>query len=68
MRTNSTDNTRSIAIAFLLCGGVLLAFPKYVGMSGIIAGICYGAGLIVLLVGILGFWVEQGKKEEHDAR
>lgn len=52
-----------IAIGILLCGLLILAFPRITHMSSEFAiWVCYIVGLLVLCVGIIGTCMEVAKR------
>lgn len=59
------NNSAGVGIGLLVCGLILLAFPGFAGLSGLVMWIFYGVGLLVLLVGVLGTCMDMfgGSKE-----
>lgn len=52
------SNNVGLGIGLVLCGLVLLAFPRFAGLTGIPTNVFDACGLVVLLFGLLGSCVE----------
>lgn len=62
MSEKKPDYGFGIGIGLIVCGLILLAFPKFTELTGWSAGGFYAIGLIVLLIGVLGTSVEMFKR------
>lgn len=59
--TNKQSSTMGIGLGMILCGLVLLGFPKFADMALWLSWIFYAIGLLILLFGILGACIEKFK-------
>lgn len=62
MNEKKPDYGLGIGIGLIVCGVILLAFPKFTELAGWSAGGFYAIGLVVLLIGVLGTSVEMFKR------
>lgn len=59
---NATNSSLGVSVGLILCGLLVLGFPKYTEIIGGAIWLFYIPGLLLLLVGILGGCVELFKK------
>lgn len=54
--TSNDEDTGGIGvgIGLIICGLVLLAFPRLIAMETVFSTVCYVLGLLALLIGVLG--------------
>lgn len=62
MKPKAQSSGLGIGIGFLICGVLIMAFPRFMQIGGIWLWVLSIIGFLVLLVGVVGTCTEIGKK------